>query len=263
MSSIDESLGRTVFGENPAAYDAARPGYPDALYEWLELSGALKAGAVCFEIGPGTGQATGPVLARGAAGVLALEPDPALAAHLRAAIPDPRLDVRCETFEACDLPEGAFDFGFAATSFHWLPRGKALAKAKAALKPGGWLAIWWNIYHDPREPDAFGRATEHLFEGVEQILAPDRTPFGLDAPARTGEMRSAGFVDVRHAVFSQTIDFDPDGMAALFATFSRVAKAPPARREQLLAGAREIVARDFGGTVVRQVSSGAYIGRRP
>ena len=237
--------------------------YKRQLYAWLEEAGALKPGAACFEIGPGTGQATAPVLARGAASLLALEPDPALAAHLRAAIPDTRLDVRCETFEASDPPEGAFDFGFAATSFHWLPRGKALAKARRLLKPGGWLALWWNIYHDPREPDAFGRATEHLFEGVEQILAPDRTPFGLDAPARTGEMRSAGFADVRHAVFTQTVDFDPNGMAALFATFSRVAKAPPARRERLLSEARRIAAEDFGGRVRRPIACGAYLGRRP
>ncbi len=265
MSSIDESLGRTVFGADPAAYEAARPGYPDALYDWLETAGALRPGAACFEIGPGTGQATAPVLARGASSVLGVEPDAALAAYLRTAIPDPRLAIDVATFEACELPGGAFDFGFAATSFHWLPRGKALARAKQALKPGGWLAIWWNVYHDPRNPDDFDRATAHLFEGVEQARpqSVERPPFGLDASARLGEMRSAGFVDVRHAVFEQTVTFSADGIASLLSSFSRVAKAPPVRRERLLTGARQIVADDFGGTVVRRVSCGAYLGRKP
>lgn len=265
MSSIDESLGRTVFGSDPAGYDAARPGYPEALYDWLEAAGALRPGAACFEIGPGTGHATAPVLVRGAASVLAIEPDPALAHHLRRAIPDPRLSIRAETFEACSLPDGAFDFGFAATSFHWLPRGKALAKAKAALKPGGWLAVWWNVYNDPRHPDAFDRATAHLFEGLEQARtqAAPRPPFGLDAAARMGEMRQAGFAEVQHAMFEQSVTFDASRMAALLASFSRVAKAPPARREVLLTGAREVLAREFGGTVTRQVACGAYLGRNP
>jgi len=230
MSSIDESLGRTVFGSDPAAYDAARPGYPDALYGWLEAAGALKSGAACFEIGPGTGHATAPVLAHGVSSLLAIEPDAALAGHLRRAIPDPRLTVDVATFEACELPEAAFDFGFAATSFHWLPRGKALARARAALRPGGWLGIWWNIYNDPRNPDAFDRATEHLFEGLEQARTQSapRPPFGLDAAARMGEMRQAGFTDVRHAVFEQTVSFSADRMAArVVAAWRDVANAAP------------------------------------
>jgi SAM-dependent methyltransferase len=263
MSSIDESLGRTVFGADPAGYDAARPGYPPELFAWLTEAGALKPGIACFEIGPGTGQASRPVLDHGASAILAFEPDPSLAAHLRARVPDPRLDIRTETFEDGDLPDDAFDLGFAATSFHWLPRGKALRKALRVLKPGGWLAIWWNVYHDPRRPDAFGRAAEPLFEGLEQLLSPDSTPFGLDAPARTGEMRSAGFKDVRAATFSQTLDFTPDGVAALYASFSRVAKAPPARREHLLSETRRIAREDFGGRVTRRIDCGAYLGRRP
>lgn len=269
MASIDESLGRTIFGSDPAGYDAARPGYPPALFDWLTQQGALRPGAACFEIGPGTGQATAPVLARGPASLIGLEPDPVLASYLRTAIPDPRLTLATETFETADLPDAAFDFGFAATSFHWLSRGKALAKARRSLKPGGHLALWWNIYHDPRAPDAFARASERLFDGIEQVAwtaasaSALQTPFGLDAPARMGEMRQAGFVDVRHALFHQTVTFTPDRIAGLFASFSRVAKAPPERRQRLLDGGRDILAREFGGSLDRTIACSAYLARRP
>ena len=108
-------------------------------------------------------------------------------------------------FEDVQLEEAAFDFGFAAMSLHWLARMKALTQVRAALKPGGHFAMWWNVYHNSAAPDAFGRATEHLFSGMEQD--PNATngygAFALDVAARLGELRAAGFKDVEHRVFEQ------------------------------------------------------------
>src|SRR5262245_5942234 len=50
---IDHSEGRRLFGLNPEAYDAARPPYPDALYEFMRGEGAICTGTCTLEIGAG------------------------------------------------------------------------------------------------------------------------------------------------------------------------------------------------------------------
>ncbi len=264
MASIFSSPGGLKFGEDPELYDFARPPYPEALFAWLRATCALGPDSDCFEIGAGTGHATLPILATPVRYLLAIEPDSRLADRLRSKTSDPRLHIEIAPFERAHLPLGLFDFGFAAMSMHWLRRGRALARIRDALKPGGHFAMWWNVYHNSAEPDAFGRATEDLFRGIEQD--PNATSgvgaFGLDVAARTGELRNAGFNNIEHRVFDQQITFTPEKLSALYATFSRVRMAPEETRTRLLSEAERVVREEFGGEVTRTVTCSAYVGRR-
>jgi SAM-dependent methyltransferase len=266
MASIHASPGATKFGEDAALYDFARPDYPAALFGWLRERCGLHAQGACFEIGAGTGHATLPVLAMPVQSLLAIEPDTRLADRLREkAGGDTRLAIEIARFEDVRLAEGAFDFGFAAMSLHWLARMKALTRVRAALKPGGHFAMWWNVYHNSAAPDPFGRATEHLFSGIEQD--PNATSavgaFALDLAARLGELRSAGFKDTEHRLFEQQVTFTPKRLSALYGTFSRVRMAPEETRARLLDEAERVVREQFGGAVTRTVTCSAFVGRRP
>jgi SAM-dependent methyltransferase len=266
MASIHSSPGATKFGEDAALYDFARPEYPAEVFDWLRQRAALSAQSDCFEIGAGTGHATLPLLATPVGRVLAIEPDPRLAERLRdKAGGDARLVIEIARFEDVPLETSAFDFGFAAMSLHWLARMKALARVRAALKAGGHFAMWWNVYHNTAAPDAFGRATEHLFSGVEQDpnATAGKPAFAIDVAARMGELRSAGFQDVQHCVFEQQVTFTPEKLSALYGTFSRVRMAPEETRIRLLGEAERIVRETFGGAVTRTVTCSAFAGRRP
>jgi SAM-dependent methyltransferase len=263
LASINSSPGRAKFGADPAAYDAARPGYPAELFDWLRQTCELGPESDCFEIGAGTGHATLPLLPH-ARSLIAIEPDASLADYLGEQTDDPRLAIIVRRFEDVDLPADFFDVGFCATAFHWLPRMKSFAKILAGLRPGGYFAMWWDVYHDPARPDAFDKATLHLFAGLEE--EPEKTAsrpaFALDIKSRTGEMRAAGFSDVQHRLFSRTIAFTPEKLAALYGTFSRVRMAPAEIREHLLAEVQRIAAGGFSGVVEREIVTSAYIGRR-
>lgn len=263
MSSIKKSPGARTFGGEPAAYDAARPPYPADVFAWLRDACDLSPNVRCFEIGAGTGLATRPVLAMGVKSILAIEPDPALAGFLGDRS-GPNVATMICRFEDAALKDASFDFAFAATAFHWLKRMTALKACLAALRPGGWFAMWWGVYHNPQAPDDFDVATAHLFEGLEQSpRMGGGTPFALDVKARLGEMRKAGFVDVQHRPFTSRHDFTPERIAALYGTFSRVQIAPEETRRRLLAQVERIAREDFGGRVLRDVVTSAYIGRRP
>jgi hypothetical protein len=82
-SGIDRSFGRRAFGTDPASYHSVRPPYPEWVFETLVERCGLTDGTAAFEIGAGTGTATRRLLDLGASPLIAIEPNPSLAAYLR------------------------------------------------------------------------------------------------------------------------------------------------------------------------------------
>jgi SAM-dependent methyltransferase len=118
-------------------YAAARPTYPDGLYDALPpLAGTLVA-----DVGAGTGISTRGMLARGAR-VVAFDLSAPMLARvgagpglLGAAVADAhRLPLR-------DASVGLVTY---AQAFHWLRPDEAVREARRVLAPGGAMAIWWN-----------------------------------------------------------------------------------------------------------------------
>lgn len=50
-SAIDRKFGRQAFGSNPGGYHAARPPYPEWVFEVLRERCSLAPGAATFEVG--------------------------------------------------------------------------------------------------------------------------------------------------------------------------------------------------------------------
>src|SRR5262245_57435096 len=103
----------TTYDRAGAAYDG-RPGSPDEAFGILASEWALAAGCRVLEIGPGTGQATGALLDRGAS-VVAVEPGAELARIVRARTAGRSCDVIEARFEDAVLPDEPFDLVVAAT----------------------------------------------------------------------------------------------------------------------------------------------------
>ena len=59
-------IRRSLFESNVEAYGEGRPGYPSEVFGVLSRSCGLVPGCSVLEIGPGAGQATGPLLDAGA-----------------------------------------------------------------------------------------------------------------------------------------------------------------------------------------------------
>src|SRR5215467_112219 len=197
---IDRTFGRQAFGLDPAGYDAARPAYPDWVFDFLHERCGLVSNAVTFEIGAGTGTATRHLLELGANPLVAVEPDERLAAFLKGTIPDKALTVVVTPFEESVLPEASFDLGLSATAFHWLDEQSALPKVAKLLRPCGWWAMLWNVFGDSGRADPFHEATKSL---LNQPLSPSEgngdVPFALDAEARLAALgRTGAFDSVEH-----------------------------------------------------------------
>jgi SAM-dependent methyltransferase len=269
--ALSRRMGRTLFGANAEAYDAARPPYPPRVFEVLESRCGLARRSAVFEVGPGTGKATRELLRRGADPVVAIEPDVRMARFLLSTLgaQRSRVHVVVAPFEEATLPEGAFDLGVAATSFHWTHNERhALRRAARWLKPGGWWAMWWNHHGDPARPSRFHRAIQPLYrkgrtQGWAGWVVRGRDRSRNERDRRLHRLRELGPFDrIRFELIRSPVRLSTDQTRALWASFSDISTLPPRRREEFLSGLARIADEEFGGRVEFSVVTSLYTARR-
>ena len=262
---------RGLFTTDVTSYDEGRPGYPDRVYEVLAERCRLGPGTDVVEIGAGTGQATARLLELGAS-VTVVELGAEFAAFLASKFEGRPLRVLHGAFEEVEVERESFDIVAAATSFHWVPVSVGLQRAADILRPGGSLALWWNVFGDVSRPDPFHGALVTVLErhAPELIDAPSAANpgtgahlYAIDAEARIAEIdASQRFGSVHHELVSWTGRHTPEEARALFASFSPWLALPPGQRTEVL-DALEALARDeFNGVVERPYLTSIYVAPR-
>jgi SAM-dependent methyltransferase len=261
-STVNKAFGRVAFGLDPAGYHAARPAYPDWIYNVLCKCCGLRQNVATFEIGSGTGIATRRLLELGANPLVAVEPDDRLADFLHDTLKSDALTVIRSSFEDAVLPAAGFDLGFSATAFHWLHEETALIKVADLLRPGGWWVMVWNDFGDPDRPDPFHEATKLLLNGPSSPLMGDREiPFAQDKEARLRALeKTNAFDSIGHRSSAWSLVLDPDQVVKLYATYSNINIRPD--REAILAELGRIARDKFQGLVTRNMITSLYVARR-
>ncbi|WP_328762418.1 MULTISPECIES: class I SAM-dependent methyltransferase [unclassified Streptomyces] len=141
MTSTPRIRARSFDAAAPL-YSANRPGYPEELFDALEvLAGRPLRGARVADVGAGTGIATGRLSARGA-DVVAVEPGDGMAVEFRRA--HPRIPLVRGDGDRLPLVTSGFDFLTYAQAWHWTDPARSVPEARRVLRPGGALALWWN-----------------------------------------------------------------------------------------------------------------------
>ncbi len=265
--TIDLAEGRHLFGKDPLRYSRGRPDYPEQVFEILEQRCGLGTESRVLEIGSGSGNATRRLLRSAPSSLVALEPDERFAPALRDLDAASGIDIelRFEVFETARLGRGVFDLVFAATSFHWIPQQLGLSKAAECLRPGGWLALFWNVFGDPAREDPFHEATKSLLASLGQSpsQADAAIPFALDRRARIADLqKQAAFSEISTDRIDWTLELDPEAVRLLYGTFSNITRLGDDEREELLDRLSAIARFDFGGRVYRNMVTPIYTARR-
>ncbi|MEJ5946128.1 class I SAM-dependent methyltransferase [Pseudokineococcus basanitobsidens] len=252
---LDEAARRArrgVFDAGAARYAAARPTYPDGLFDALAAYGVLGPGARVLEVAPGTGQATRPMGLRGW-WVHAVELGGGMAAAARAHVADlPRVTVEVTAFEDWPLPDDPFDAVVCCTAWHWLDPSVRVGKAARALRPGGTLAVVWTHHVAGGPSSADDEVTAAYAAAGLQTAWSARRPREEDLTPSTAELAGSPYLgDVRSVTFPVETAYHAGALVELFGTYSEVVALSPARRERLLTHLAELVdAR--GGLVTRR-----------
>jgi SAM-dependent methyltransferase len=150
---LQRSYGK-VFDQVAAEYDRHRPTYPEQLIDLACQVAGLGRGDRVLEIGCGTGQLTGSLLARGLR-VTAIEPGAQLAGLAQQRLQGTgELELVNARFEDARLPHEYFRAVFSASAIHWVDPDVGWQRAADALVPGGTLAlIQYFGLHEPRSAD--------------------------------------------------------------------------------------------------------------
>jgi hypothetical protein len=201
------------FGAIAEDYDRLRPWPPEAAVDWLVPDGCQ----VAVDLGAGTGLLTR-ALARKVPQVVAVEPDPRMAAVLQARSADAQLHgirVTQSRGEQIPLPDASADGVFASSSWHWLDPERAPREVEAVRDNAAGPT-------DDRE-DRWARHRREL-------TLPDQL-----------------FGNVQTASFSSTRQMTTGDFVDMLATYSGAITASPQEREVALDRARAVLERRFPG----------------
>jgi SAM-dependent methyltransferase len=247
------------FGSDPDRYDRARPSYPDAMVRRIVAAGP---GRDVVDVGIGTGIAARQFQAAGCR-VLGVDADPRMAELARRR----GFEVEVAAFEAWDPAGRTFDGVVSGQTWHWVDPVAGAAKAAQTLRPGGRLALFWNVQQPP--PDV-GEA----FAAAYRRVVPD-APFyrpGLEAYAKIfdtaahGIEASSAFGDAERWRFDWERAYARDEWLDQLPTFGGHNLLAPAKLDELLASVGSAIDAVGGSFTMRYaavVVTGARTDARP
>jgi len=242
---------RLTFDQVPDLYERIRPGYPDELFDLL-FEGLAPKPAI-LEVGPGTGQATAGLIARGAE-VTAIELGPRLAAALEDKFRQTTaLRVVNASFETAEVPTSHFDAVFSATAYHWIEPSQRLKRPHQLLKPAGVLAIMDLIQVESASDRGYFDRVQVIYNafGASRDESSAQT-YETAVPSIAEELRGSSlFVDIEvHRVpWDQT--YTSAEYRDLLLTYSGTQMMPLQPRNELVTQLVSVIDNEFDGQITR------------
>jgi SAM-dependent methyltransferase len=251
-----------IFDQVAELYDAARPSYPQALFQTLAREAGLAPGDRVLEVGCGTGKATQGLIDLGLV-VTALDPGENLLRQARRRFGDAQDLVFVQApFETWDAPAAAFRLVASAQAWHWIPSEASFPKAAAALAPGGVLAVFANCPSDLSQDAADALASVFARHGLPRPGPPPETGYRPDGPM-TGQFAASGlFEPARHALFHWTWRKTVAQHMAFLRSRSDIQLIPAATREPLLADLGPALRAAMGDELALPYESHLYWARK-
>ncbi|MGW4113278.1 class I SAM-dependent methyltransferase [Actinosynnema sp. NPDC004786] len=216
------------FGADPERYDRTRPSYPDAAVAAIV---AAAPGPDVVDVGAGTGIAARLFQAAGCR-VLGVEVDPRMAAWARRR----GVEVEVAAFEDWDPAGRVFDAVVAGQTWHWVDPVAGAAKAARVLRPGGVLAVFWNVARPPADlAAAFAEVYRRVLPG-SPLTRPAGGPSPFTTAAVDGIRRSGAFGEPGEQRFDWERTYTRDEWVDQAPTSGAHALIPPERADEVLTG---------------------------
>ena len=248
---------RKIFDTIPEQFDKFRPRYSQELFDALIEYAALGPEKAVLEIGPGTGQATDPIL-RTRCDYHAIE----LGEHLCAKMAEkysrlPNFHIVNDDFITHDFGEQRFDLVYSAATIQWIPEDVAFSKTFSLLKPGGVLAMMLTRA-DYKTPN------EDLYAKIQKLYDRYYRP---EIPYTHGSFRydnapNYGYVDFERRDFRGRREMDPDTYVSYCGTHCDHIVIPEPYKTLFFEGLRNTV-RESGGKVVFEDTYILYLAKKP
>ena len=225
-----------AFGNTAREYELGRPEWPDELID--RVVGELELGPdrTVLDLAAGTGKLTRALVPR-FSHVIAVEPDDAMRDVLEEVVPG--AEALAGHAEAIPLEADSVDAVFTAEAFHWFAGPRTVAEIARVLRPGGGLAIFWNVEFGEAEP-AMGDAVEAALDEAFARGGAPGLPKVLSGTWRE-PLEASPFGPLHEAEVERENRRGREGWLANMLSVSSIAAQSEAVREELAARLRELV----------------------
>ena len=250
---------RKVFDTIPEQFDKYRPRYSPELFADLIKYADIGPGKKVLELGPGTGQATEPILKTGC-DYNAIE----LGEHLYAKMKEKfgsyeNFHIVNDDFITHDFGDQRFDMIYSAATIQWIPERVAFPKTFELLKPGGVLAMML-LNGDYKTPN------EALYDRIQGVYGeyykPEKEYKDMKEPFDYLHATDYGYVDFERRDFYGRREFTADEYVMYCGTHSDHMVIPEPYKTKFFEGLREAVL-EFGNKVVFNDTYILYLTRKP
>lgn len=129
-------MNKDHFSGHAADYAKFRPGYPEALFDWIAAQ--TPGHDLAWDCGCGNGQASLPLATR----YRRVAATDFSAEQIGRATPRPNIDYRVAPAEASGLPDRCADLVTVAQALHWFEFDRFYAEVRRVVKPGGAIVAW-------------------------------------------------------------------------------------------------------------------------
>jgi SAM-dependent methyltransferase len=253
----------SVFDVAAELYEAARPAYPDELFDDLVAFASLQPGDRLLEVGCATGKASRPLLERGFR-VVCVELGERLAAQARLNLAGHDCEVHVAAFEDWHGESASFDLVYAATAWHWLDPDVRYRRAHELLRAGGHLALWGAGHAFPAGFDPFFTEIQGVYDAIGESHPGEWPPPPPEhTPDDTPEIEGTGlFTDVHVRRYVWELAYTADEYIALLDTFSGHIGMGVEKRARLDAEIRRLLDARPDGRVRRHWQAILHVARR-
>jgi len=248
---------RKIYDTIPEQFDKYRPRYCAELFADLIEYAKIGPGKTVLEIGPGTGQATDPVLDTGC-DYNAIELGENLCAMMRNKYGKyPNFNIVNDDFITYDFGSQRFDLIYSATTIQWIPEEIAFSKTFELLKPGGTLAMMMTR-GDYKTPN------EELYNRIQQVYAEYFRP---EVEYEHGGFRYTnapgyGYTGFEKREYHGRREFTADEYVAFSGTHCDHIVIPEPYRSNFFNGLREAVL-EAGNRIVFYDTHTLYLMKKP
>ena len=238
------------FGRAAREYERGRPDYPAAAVDWIAVELGFRPGRTVLDLAAGTGKLTRALVATGVR-VVAVEPSAEMRAVLQTSLP--QVEALDGTAESIPLADESVDAIAVAQAFHWFRFPDAVRELGRVLRPGGGLAVIWNM-RDESDP-------------LQRWIGEELEPLRAGAPQRdesdplTVLPASGLFGPVEHQSFDHRQELDEDAFVERFTSVSFVAALPPRGRREFETKLRKRVA-DEPRPIVLPYATEVFVARK-
>jgi SAM-dependent methyltransferase len=196
---------------------------------------AASPGPSVLDVGCGTGIAARQFQAAGCR-VLGVDPDARMADLARQG----GIEVEVAKFEAWESADREFDAIIAGQAWHWVDPVAGAAMAARILRPGGRLAVFWNVFQPPPEVGEAFAAVHRQVMGDTSGNIWTRSILDVYSPgfakAADGIREAGAFGDPEQWRFDWDRPYTRDEWLEQVPTFGGHSQILPAERQEILAG---------------------------